>query len=105
MKAKLILIISISLTILVGYLFFQKSQSTTQTSTILLPTLLPTPLPFSGEIIPPITQDQLNNGWYRGNANQKKPGTPKDWIFREAGRSSCWHKPNNLCKFTPNMVR
>jgi hypothetical protein len=45
-----------------------------------------------------ITQQELERGWYWGNQNQKKPGTPDDWIYEEAGRSSCWHKPGVKCR-------
>ncbi|MFH0979673.1 MAG: hypothetical protein V1803_01865 [Candidatus Roizmanbacteria bacterium] len=52
---------------------------------------------------PPLTDnniisfDQLNKGWYWGSSDQKLLGTPSDWIYQEAGRSSCWHKPEVNC--------
>lgn len=49
---------------------------------------------------PSITIDTLQKGWYWGMANQKKPGTPADWVYQEAGRSSCWHAPNVPCTET-----
>lgn len=44
-----------------------------------------------------ITFDQLKKGWYWGYSNQKLSETPSDWIYQEAGRSSCWHKPEIDC--------
>lgn len=44
-----------------------------------------------------ITDVDLERGWYWGAADQKKPGTPPDWVHRDAGRSSCWHKPTVTC--------
>lgn len=38
-------------------------------------------------------------GWYYGTKDQKKSDTPPDWIYSEAGRSSCWHEPNTQCGF------
>lgn len=49
------------------------------------------------ENIPSFTSQDLEKGWYWGFKNQRKPGTPSDWIFTEAGRSSCWHKPQVNC--------
>lgn len=45
-----------------------------------------------------ISTEELDNGWYWGNINQKKESTPSDWIFLEAGRSSCWHRVGVLCQ-------
>lgn len=45
-----------------------------------------------------ITQQELERGWYWGNLNQKKPGTPDDWIHElEGTRSACWHKTGVRC--------
>jgi hypothetical protein len=41
----------------------------------------------------PISQAELDAGWYWGFEYQKKLDTPRDWIWTEAGRSSKWHKP------------
>ena len=51
----------------------------------------------SSTITSPITKKELTQGWYWGTCNQKKSGTPSDWVCSEAGRSSCWHKPNISC--------
>jgi len=100
-----ILILLLVVLVSIGYVGYKKYQPTPQTLTIPSPTSFPTSFPSSTELMPTITQDQLNNGWYWGFADQKKPGTPTDWLFSEAGRSSCWHRPGNLCQFTPNMAR
>lgn len=57
---------------------------------------------FDGNEIPGISPSDLEKGWYWGSENQKKPGTPKEWIFTEAGKSSCWHKPSTQCVFLPD---
>lgn len=45
-----------------------------------------------------IAQTEVEKGWYWGNADQKKTGTPENWLFQENGKSSCWHKPDTLCQ-------
>ncbi len=54
-------------------------------------------LPATTEDITSLTQEELNRGWYWGLKDQKKSGTPNNWDFTEAGRSSCWHKPETSC--------
>lgn len=44
----------------------------------------------------PISQAELDAGWYWGFEYQKKLNTPRDWSWTEAGRSSKWHKPASL---------
>lgn len=44
-----------------------------------------------------ITQRELDLGWYWGFVDQKKSGTPDSWLFKDAGRSSCWHKLGVNC--------
>ncbi len=44
-------------------------------------------IPFS-ETSSQITQPELNKGWYWGSLDQKKPGTPDDWIHTAEGRRS-----------------
>lgn len=43
------------------------------------------------EVTPEISAEDLRKGWYYGTFTQKKLGTPADWIYQDAGRSSCWH--------------
>ena len=57
----------------------------------------------SNEEIPAITKEDLSLGWYWAIKNQKKPNTPANWIYTDAGRSSCWHKPNVQCTFLPDQ--
>ena len=54
------------------------------------------------ETIPAISTEELSLGWYYGQKDQKKPNTPANWIYTEAGRSSCWHEPNTQCGFLPD---
>lgn len=52
-------------------------------------------IPFS-ENAPPITEQEINQGWYYGQLDQKKPGTPETWIHKGEGtRSAMWFAPSN----------
>jgi hypothetical protein len=43
---------------------------------------------------PPITHEELAAGWYYGELNQKKPGTPDTWLHKGEGtRSAMWFDP------------
>ena len=50
--------------------------------------------PYSGNA-PQITEKELECGAYYGQYNQKKPGTPTNWIYISAGKSSYWHSPES----------
>ncbi len=50
--------------------------------------------PYSGNA-PAISERDLFCGAYYGDYNQKKPGTPDNWRWSYAGRSSGWYNPNN----------
>lgn len=54
------------------------------------------------EQILPVSNSELDMGWYFGTKDQKKPNTPAGWTYTEAGRSSCWHKPGTQCEFLPD---
>ena len=41
----------------------------------------------------PISDKDLQEGWYYGFEYQKKLNTPRDWVWSEAGKSSKWHRP------------
>ena len=42
-----------------------------------------------------ITEQELNQGWYYGDENQKKQGTPDSWVHvGEGTRSAMWKKPD-----------
>ncbi len=44
--------------------------------------------------IPAITSAELAQGWYYGDANQKKPGTPSTWVLVDSGtRNAMWKAP------------
>lgn len=48
-----------------------------------------------GESLPAFTKVDMEQGWYWGDANQKKPGTPSPWLYRNAGtRSAQWYDPS-----------
>ncbi|MBT3704362.1 hypothetical protein HOG17_01125 [Candidatus Peregrinibacteria bacterium] len=40
-----------------------------------------------------ITKDEMNQGWYYGQQDEQKEGTPEDWTFLEDGENSKWIKP------------
>src|SRR4030042_3647482 len=94
-KIVFILIIFIVL-IIISIYFLYRNYKQNKTSEIL--SNIPTPT----ENVISLTQDELNSGWYWGLKDQKKPGTPNSWVFTEAGRSSCWHKPETSCYSSPN---
>jgi hypothetical protein len=53
-------------------------------------------------LIPSFTDSDLNQGWYYGSINQKKPGTPENWLHSAEGtRSAKWFNPiignENIC--------
>ncbi len=54
------------------------------------------------ESIPPISILEKTTGWYWGTIDQKKSGTPVEWIYNNAGKSSCWHKPGVTCTPKPS---
>lgn len=49
---------------------------------------------YSGNA-PEITEEDLYCGAYYGFKDQKKPGTPDDWVWNNAGRSSAWISPED----------
>ncbi len=50
--------------------------------------------PYSGNALP-ITEEELKCGVYFGDYNDKKPGTPDNWILVLSGtRSAQWKDPN-----------
>lgn len=56
--------------------------------------------PYSGNA-PEISQKELDCGAYYGDYNQKKPGTPNDWVNSGRGTfSALWHAPG---KYTHPM--
>lgn len=85
-----LLILSVISTAFLGYQTFQLRKEVT-----LLQTASPSPI-----IIPEITHLELSQGWYWGYQDQKKPGTPNNWIYEESGRSSCWHEVDIICGST-----
>jgi hypothetical protein len=49
--------------------------------------------PYSGHA-PALSKTELGLGAYYGFYNQKRPGTPNDWVWHGAGLSSAWTAPN-----------
>ena len=47
-----------------------------------------------------ITYKELQCGGYYGFQDQRKIGTPDDWVWADAGKSSNWHAPNTA--FNPS---
>lgn len=43
-----------------------------------------------------VSEQELNRGWYIGLPNQKKLGTPFNWVWVDAGTNSRWQNPNPL---------
>ena len=41
-----------------------------------------------------ISQDELKKGWYTGLPNEKKLGTPLNWVWIDAGQDSRWQNPS-----------
>jgi len=68
----------------------------------------PSPMPGSGtgDVTLQVTQrltityKELQCGGYYGFQDQKKIGTPDDWVWADAGMSSNWHAPNTA--FNPS---
>lgn len=58
---------------------------------------------------PAFSERDLVCGAYYGDYNQKKPGTPVNWKWSYAGRSSGWYDPENpnrspMCEYEPPIV-
>ncbi|MFH1837902.1 MAG: DUF333 domain-containing protein [Candidatus Kuenenbacteria bacterium] len=53
---------------------------------------------YKQEVIPSISEKDLENGWYYGQKFQKKSDTPKDWVWQSAGKSSKWLAPSFIEK-------
>jgi putative hemolysin len=50
---------------------------------------------INGEEYTGVNFQEFSQGWYWGDVDQKKPGTPDDWVLSGSGtRSSYWHKPS-----------
>ncbi len=50
-----------------------------------------------------ITQEEINVGWYYGQLNQKKPGTPDMWLHKGEGtKSAKWFDPSLI---DPSLIQ
>jgi hypothetical protein len=55
------------------------------------------------ESTPQITSAELTAGMYYGNLNQKKKGTPDNWVhILEGTRSATWCSPNTVKNYSSN---
>lgn len=80
-----------------GFAAYRESVAPKPPSLSKPPSLAPSP---DSNAIPTMTAQEQARGWYWGTAAQKKPETPNDWVYEEAGRSSCWHSPSVTCTET-----
>jgi hypothetical protein len=85
----LIFVVSLIAIIIAGYYAYRYATTVS---------IQPIPVYQPGqEQILAITKEQLRNGWYWGTKAQKKPGTPNNWVYQEAGKASCWHQEATDC--------
>ena len=94
-----VILMGLALIIIVGVIMWPKGKSedttsnTQNTDTVTQPTGSAVQPPTND--IPAITQSDIAQGWYYGDANQKKSGTPSTWLLRNAGtRSAQWYDPS-----------
>ncbi len=94
MKNKLIFIVIIAVLALVGYQKYvdYRILKPIDSQPIQFPLYSPTNSP-----VPQISQQDLQQGWYWGSADQKKIGTPSNWLYLGQGKSSCWHSVDVVC--------
>lgn len=84
---------------LAGFLVYQNMELKKKILEI-PPTSSPAPVPPI--VAPTSNSSEFSSGWYWGTMDQKKPDTPLEWVYQEAGRSSCWHAPNIECGYLPD---
>lgn len=55
--------------------------------------------------LPNITSAELQRGWYYGDKDQKKPGTPDTWILAASGtKSAMWRRPDGAATESTNTL-
>lgn len=53
-----------------------------------------------------ITEAELARGWYYGDQEAKKPGTPETWFLVNAGtRAAIWRRPAAAAEVTPELAK
>jgi|GEM_PF-5133379 hypothetical protein len=67
-----------------------KKNLTLSILTILIATTL-TACHFGNE--EQVTDEEIGQGWYYAQEDERKEGTPEEWTFLEDGESSKWIKP------------
>lgn len=77
-----------------GFLIFIKKMQLLDPQ-LLSPTPVASPTPSIDSNILSFSDADLKQGWYWGDQNQKKPGTPSTWLLRDSGtKSATWYDPN-----------
>lgn len=77
-----------------------QTQDTTKTPDNKTPDQVQTTKPTDNSVdngsvnTPAFTEQDAARGYYYGTKEQKKSGTPADWIFVEGGRNSMWKSPS-----------
>lgn len=85
MQTKTLLVVVFILLLMIGGVWFVTQSGVT------IFTTSPNDL---ADNLPAITEAELAQGWYFGELDQKKPGTPGDWVHSGAGtRSAKWSDP------------
>lgn len=84
-----IIITVIALAVIIGTFLWQKNDSDNAVNGDV------SPATSAEQNIPSVTQSDIEQGWYYGDINQKKPNTPDSWLLRYSGtRSAQWYDPN-----------
>ncbi|MFA5352354.1 MAG: hypothetical protein WC304_03700, partial [Candidatus Gracilibacteria bacterium] len=55
--------------------------------------------------LPQITSAELQRGWYYGDSDKKKPGTPDTWILAASGtKAAMWRRPDGAAVESTTLV-
>jgi len=69
---------------------------TAKTATVIRPGAATSDQVPTNESLDEISAAELQRGWYYGDREQKKPGTPDIWILASSGtRSAMWRRPDS----------
>jgi hypothetical protein len=100
MNTKSLLVVILALLVLGGgaYYFLTQSSNNLATNPDGAATTTPT--------IAPITSEELAQGWYYATAEQKKPGTPSNWLHKNQGTPDAqWYNPETTATSTATTPR
>lgn len=85
MQTKTLMVVIFILLLVIGGVWFVTQSNIT---------IFTTNQDNQAENIPAITEAELAQGWYFGEKDQKKPGTPDDWVHTGEGtRNAKWSDP------------